>query len=200
MLLFLVLGGAMMEQVHLILGGERSGKSSLAEKIASKLNLLNTYIATAQALDIEMQKYIARHQRSRPTQWQTVMYSLKFAASINRFTGHQVKNTSRPSHGQCVLIDYLTWWLTSCLYNHYLRYFEQEQKQLISTVANSYTQHNLHIILVSNEVGCSIAPMGDLSREFVDQAGCLHQTIAEIADSIDFIIAGFPLTLKGGEL
>jgi len=187
-----------MGQVHLILGGARSGKSSLAEQHAKKLNLPVTYIATAQALDKEMKQRIAMHQQDRPQQWQTIESPLLLAATIDAIIDQALVNTSPnvSNNDQCILIDCLTLWLTNCLCQHDLAYFEQEKQQFLTTLINSQKLNNLHIILVSNEVGHGIVPMGDLSREFVDQAGWLHQAIAEIADNVDFVMAGLPLSLK----
>lgn len=183
-----------MGQVHLILGGARSGKSSLAEKCAKKLNLPVTYIATAQALDNEMQKRIAMHQQDRPASWNTVESPLLLANTIDSIINNALNNASE--YGQCILIDCLTLWLTNCLCTHDLAYFEKEKQQLLTTLVNSQQHKNLHIILVSNEVGHGIVPMGDLSRDFVDQAGWLHQAIAEVANNVDFVMAGLPLSLK----
>jgi len=183
-----------MGQVHLILGGARSGKSSLAEKCAKQLNLPVTYIATAQALDNEMQKRIAMHQQDRPTQWQTVESPLVLANTIDSVINNVEKDTT--SAGHCILVDCLTLWLTNCLCTHDLAYFEKEKQQLLTTLVNSQSNKNIHIILVSNEVGHGIVPMGDLSRDFVDQAGWLHQAIAAIANNVDFVMAGLPLSLK----
>lgn len=187
-----------MGQVHLILGGARSGKSSLAEQCAKKSNLPVTYIATAQALDHEMKQRIAIHQQDRPQQWQTIESPLSLAATIDSIINKTLNNTSHnvSNKGHCILIDCLTLWLTNCLCQHDLAYFEQEKQQFLATLINSQEHKNLHIILVSNEVGHGIVPMGDLSREFVDQAGWLHQAIAEIADKVDFVMAGLPLALK----
>ncbi|XPF93617.1 bifunctional adenosylcobinamide kinase/adenosylcobinamide-phosphate guanylyltransferase [Colwellia sp. RE-S-Sl-9] len=184
-----------MGQVHLILGGARSGKSSLAEQCAKKINLPVTYIATAQALDKEMENRIVLHQKDRPTQWKTVESPLLLAATIDSLIELITSNTS--NKGQCILIDCLTLWVTNCLCNHDLAYFQHEKQQLLASLINSQKYKNLHIILVSNEVGHGIVPMGDLSREFVDQSGWLHQAIAEIANKVDFVMAGLPLTLKG---
>lgn len=187
-----------MGQVHLILGGARSGKSSLAEQYAKKSNLPVTYIATAQALDNEMKQRIAIHQQDRPQQWQTIEAPLLLAATIDSIIDQALDNASpdASNNGQCILIDCLTLWLTNCLCQHDLAYFEREKQQFLATLVNSQKHNNLHIILVSNEVGHGIVPMGDLSREFVDQAGWLHQAIAKIADNVDFVMAGLPLSLK----
>ncbi len=187
-----------MGQVHLILGGARSGKSSLAEQCAKKLNLPVTYIATAQALDKEMQKRIALHQQDRPQQWQTLESPLLLGKTIDSLVNETINKTADNTQnvGHCILIDCLTLWLTNCLCQHDLAYFEQEKQQLLASLINTQTYQNLHIILVSNEVGHGIVPMGDLSREFVDQSGWLHQAIAEVADKVDFVMAGLPLSLK----
>jgi len=180
-----------MGQVHLILGGARSGKSSLAERCAKKLNLPVTYIATAQALDGEMKNRIAMHQQDRPEHWCTVESPTKLAETISQLI------KQRENNGLCLLVDCLTLWLTNCLCQHDLAYYEQEKQELLLALTESQKQSNVHIILVSNEVGHGIVPMGDLSREFVDQAGWLHQAIADIANNVDFVMAGLPLALKG---
>jgi len=187
-----------MGQVHLILGGARSGKSSLAEQRAKNLNLPVTYIATAQALDVEMEHRIALHQQGRPTQWQTVESPLLLAKAIDLLVEKSKVNTSEnnSNKGQCIIIDCLTLWVTNCLCQQDLSYFLQQKQQLLKALINSQQYEKIHIILVSNEVGHGIVPMGDLSREFVDQSGWLHQTIAEIANSVDFVMAGIPLKLK----
>jgi adenosylcobinamide kinase/adenosylcobinamide-phosphate guanylyltransferase len=180
-----------MGQVHLILGGARSGKSSFAESCAKKLNLPVTYIATAQSLDTEMEKRISRHQQDRPSHWKTIESPTELAGVI------ESASALNNDQGICLLVDCLTLWLTNCLCQHDLAYFKHEKTLLLSALINSQKRNNIHIILVSNEVGHGIVPMGDLSREFVDQAGWLHQAIAEIADTVNFVMAGIPLALKG---
>lgn len=193
----IIFTGVNMGQVHLVLGGARSGKSSFAERCAKNVNLPVTYIATAQSLDSEMESRIARHQQYRPSHWKTVESSTELASTINSIIDTQItKESIEKKQGICILVDCLTLWLTNCLCQHDLAYFEQEKKQLLSTLINSKKYQNVHIILVSNEVGHGIVPMGDLSREFVDQAGWLHQAIAKVAEQVDFIMAGLPLALK----
>ena len=186
-----------MRHIHLVLGGARSGKSSLAERCAKNTRLPVTYIATAQSLDCEMESRIARHQADRPSHWHTVESPIKLAVAIDSIIDKSTfKNPQDKNVGICILVDCLTLWLTNCLCQHDLAYFEKEKQQLLSTLISSQKHSNVHIILVSNEVGHGIVPMGDLSREFVDQAGWLHQAIAEIADQVDFVMAGLPLALK----
>ncbi|MFT4724343.1 MAG: adenosylcobinamide kinase/adenosylcobinamide-phosphate guanylyltransferase [Colwellia sp.] len=67
-------------------------------------------------------------------------------------------------------------------------------------MSDTSTYQSKKLIFVSNEVGHGIVPMGELSRQFVDQAGWLHQELATLAKQVDFVIAGLPLTLKSDAL
>lgn len=186
------------EFVHLILGGARSGKSKLAEALANSLtqssNSLTTskvhYIATAQNKDKEMAARITEHKKSRPSHWMLSEEPLFLAQELEKMMEHE----------QCVLVDCLTLWLTNWLCSE--NSFEQwrEQKQHFLTVLEKAKSHDCQIILVSNEVGHGIVPLGELSRVFVDESGWLHQDIAKIADNVQFIMAGLPLTLKSSQV
>ncbi|MCW8834392.1 MAG: bifunctional adenosylcobinamide kinase/adenosylcobinamide-phosphate guanylyltransferase [Colwellia sp.] len=191
-----------MNKIHLIIGGARSGKSSLAEHYAKSSHLPVTYIATAQALDEEMQQRIMQHQAERPEHWQLIESPLGLAQAMSKACKTQ---------SACILVDCLTLWLSNCLCQPNtshdkrsdcnLTYWQQEKQQLLTLLENikrqeAVQQQNIEIILVSNEVGHGIVPMGELSRQFVDQAGWLHQAIANIADKVEFVMAGLPLTLK----
>lgn len=170
---------------HLILGGTRSGKSAYAEKIAKALsqqkNTPLIYIATATAVDDEMQQRIQRRQQGRQTKdWLLLEESLDLANSVDGLTQQSV-----------VLIDCLTVWLNNCLYQSDDTWHQQKQA-FISQIQQC--QHD--ILLVSNEVGQGIVPMGKASRRFVDEIGWLHQTLAQHCDRVTLLIAGLPQTLK----
>jgi adenosylcobinamide kinase/adenosylcobinamide-phosphate guanylyltransferase len=172
--------------IHFYLGGARSGKSSHAEQQACEFEqqgLAVVYIATGQGLDDAMQERINHHQASRPQHWQTVEEPLQLAEIL--------KNYARQD--RCLLVDCLTLWLSNQLHEHNDEQFLQAKKALLATLA----QLPGEIILVSNEVGQGIVPLGELSRNFVDQAGWLHQEIAQIADKVRFVIAGIAQPLKG---
>jgi adenosylcobinamide kinase/adenosylcobinamide-phosphate guanylyltransferase len=207
-----------MSKVTLIIGGARSGKSSLAEAYAKSSNLSVTYIATAQAYDDEMQQRIKQHQADRPSHWQLIESPLCLAkkielAILNASTVNEFSIGGKQQEGICILVDCLTLWLTNCLckpttdndnsLEGNLAYWENEKQQFLSLLENIQQkdddQQSIEIILVSNEVGHGIVPMGELSRQFVDQAGWLHQAIAKLADKVDFVMAGLPLTLKSSE-
>lgn len=171
--------------IHLILGGARSGKSRYAEQQAQAVTDLEViYIATAQALDTEMQARIAMHQNQRPSQWHTIEQPLALAAAIQRAQQHNPQ--------AAILVDCLTLWLTNCLLHENPSLWAQEREQLL-TLLPTLTQP---IYLVGNEVGGGIVPLGELSRRFVDENGWLHQAIAAIASDVTLVVAGIPMAVK----
>ncbi len=169
--------------LQLILGGARSGKSRLAEQTAINTQLAVTYVATAQALDPEMQIRIEHHQNQRPAHWSLVEEPLFLAKTLQEID----------RHNQIILVDCLTLWLTNLLLleDQSVQQFECEQLLKILPTLES------EIILVSNETGLGVVPLGEISRRFVDEAGRLHQSLGQIADKVMFCVAGFPMILKG---
>ena len=174
--------------IQFFLGGARSGKSRLAEQAATESHLEVVYIATAQGQDSEMQQRIARHQVDRPSHWLTVEEPLNLAATIQTYA----------SDKRCLLIDCLTLWLSNQLLQAEIQpeeqhNYQQDKAELLAVLANCPGQ----VILVSNEVGQGVIPMGELSRQYVDEAGWLHQDIAKVADEVRFVCAGLAMNLKG---
>ncbi|RSE68166.1 bifunctional adenosylcobinamide kinase/adenosylcobinamide-phosphate guanylyltransferase [Acinetobacter baumannii] len=169
--------------LQLILGGARSGKSRSAEQTAISMQLAVTYVATAQALDPEMQSRIAHHQNQRPAHWSLVEEPLFLAKTLQKI--------DRPN--QIILVDCLTLWLTNLLLleDQNIQQFECEQLLKILPTLES------EVILVSNETGLGVVPLGEISRRFVDEAGRLHQALGQIANKVVFCVAGFPMILKG---
>ncbi|MBI1447874.1 bifunctional adenosylcobinamide kinase/adenosylcobinamide-phosphate guanylyltransferase [Acinetobacter sp. AC1-2] len=169
--------------LQLILGGARSGKSRLAEQTAIATQLAVTYVATAQALDSEMQSRIAHHQNQRPAHWSLVEEPLFLAKTLQKID----------RSNQIILVDCLTLWLTNLLLLDDQNVQEFECEQLIDVLPKLQSE----IILVSNETGLGVVPLGEISRRFVDEAGRLHQALGQIADKVMFCVAGFPMILKG---
>ena len=169
--------------LQLILGGARSGKSRLAGQTAMDRQLAVTYVATAQALDSEMQSRITHHQNQRPSHWSLVEEPLYLAKSLQKI--------DRPN--QIILVDCLTLWLTNLLLLKDQNVQQLECEQLLKVLPTLQSE----IILVSNETGLGVVPLGEISRRFVDEAGRLHQSLGQIADKVVFCVAGFPMILKG---
>ncbi len=171
--------------VYFILGGARSGKSCYAEQLAKAYEQQGKriiYVATAGRYDDEMIQRIEHHQQSRPKHWQTIEEQYDLAKIFAQYNDEQ----------SVILVDCLTLWLSNLLcqddgqFQTYKNEFLNELQVTCATV-----------ILVSNETGLGVVPMGRLTRRFVDESGWLHQTIAQIADKVVFCVAGLPMVLKG---
>ena len=169
--------------LQLILGGARSGKSRLAEQSAKVTQWPVTYVATAQALDEEMQDRIQHHQQQRPSDWTLLEEPLLLADALQNIDRAQ----------QVILVDCLTLWLSNLL----MQDDQQLQQQEFSKLFQVLPQLQSDVILVSNETGLGVVPMGQLSRRFVDESGRLHQQLGQLADRVTFCVAGFPMILKG---
>jgi len=170
----------------LILGGVRSGKSRLAEKIAHQSQLPVIYIATATGEDDEMQQRIALHQAHRPKAWQLIEEPIQLASALQRYA----------SSSHCLLVDCLTLWLTNLLMHNDEKQFSSERQSLLQLLPDLPGK----ILMVSNETNLGITPLGELSRRYCDEAGKLHQEIAQCCDQVVMTIAGLPMMLKGEPL
>ena len=168
---------------QLILGGARSGKSQLAEQRAlaqaesSQKQLF--YLATGTAGDAEMAKRIAHHRRRRSAQWRLIEEPVELWGALR----------THDSGDYCIVVDCLTLWLSNCLHNQCW----QEQRDAL---LNGLSELSSQIFFVSNEVGSGVVPLGQLSREFVDESGFLHQALAGQCERVTLTVAGLPLELK----
>lgn len=167
----------------LILGGARSGKSALAERLAIDSKREVVYIATAQAGDAEMASRIAHHRLRRPQQWLCVEEPIQLADVLREHAREH----------RCILVDCLTLWLSNLLGDADEHAFERERIRLLDALPELPGD----LLMVSNEVGLGIVPLGELTRRFVDEAGRLHQAIATVSERVVFVAAGLPLALKG---
>jgi adenosylcobinamide kinase / adenosylcobinamide-phosphate guanylyltransferase len=176
---------------HLILGGARSGKSRYAEEQAKKISLANhqslLYVATAVVRDDhgdnskgnnEMKSRVVLHQQRRDSSWHLIEEPLHLGKILDDATDKQ-----------CILIDCLTLWLTNALMKGC---WSEVKSALFASLNNT----SASVFFVSNEVGSGIVPMGELTRQFVDEAGCLHQELAELCEQVSLVVAGLPLSLK----
>ena len=172
--------------LELILGGARSGKSRLAERLATQSGLAVTYIATSQALDGEMSARIQHHRQRRPADWGLVEEPLELARAL--------RDNAAP--GRCLLVDCLTLWLTNLLMLDDDTRLAMQRDAFLEALVELPGR----IILVSNETGLGVVPLGELTRRYVDEAGWLHQAVAERAERVVFTVAGLPMLLKGEPL
>ncbi len=172
--------------LQLILGGARSGKSRLAEKLAAESALAVTYIATSQPLDGEMNERVRHHRERRPGHWALVEEPLELARVLRDSAGAET----------FLLVDCLTLWLTNLLMLEDPQRLDAERYALLACLAELPGE----IVFVSNETGMGVVPLGELTRRYVDEAGWLHQALAERCQRVVLTVAGLPLTLKGTAL
>jgi adenosylcobinamide kinase/adenosylcobinamide-phosphate guanylyltransferase len=173
----------------LILGGARSGKSRLAQRLAMKAGRV-IYVATAQAGgdDHEMVDRIERHRAHRPPEWRTVEEPLALADAVG--------TAARDS--DTILVDCLTIWLSNLFWENRggdPKKLEQTWRANLERVADA--ARGPRVILVSNEVGWATVPEAAVTRAFRDSQGLLNQQAAELADQVILTVAGLPLYLKG---
>lgn len=172
--------------IHLVLGGARSGKSAYAEKMAQESALPVTYIATAQVYDTEFGARIQHHKDRRPADWALVEEPHYLAQTLSRLA----------APNQCLIVDCLTLWLAQWLCPDCNppqdSGWEQEREAFLMLLPKLPGT----IILVSNEVGMGIVPLGEINRQFQDAQGRLNQAVAAVCNQVTFVVAGLPLKLK----
>jgi adenosylcobinamide kinase/adenosylcobinamide-phosphate guanylyltransferase len=171
----------------LILGGARSGKSRLAQRLAAGAKRV-CYVATAEAgKDPEMLARIERHRADRPPSWQTIEEPLALAEAVERAA----------TGADAIVVDCLTIWLSNLFWKH-----RDDAAEAVENVARDClrritdTARSCHLLVVSNELGCGPVPEHALTRSFRDVQGLLNQWAAECADEVIFTVAGLPLYLK----
>ena len=164
----------------LILGGARSGKSRYGEQLVENARGRHVYIATAQARDSEMRDRISHHQKRRGSKWSLIEEPLALGDIIR----HQVTDD------QCVLVDCLTLWLSNLMGAE--KNIEASVDDLIAALRTCKGQ----LVFISNEVGQGIVPDNAMARLFRDEAGRMHQRLAEVCDAAVMVVAGLPLVLK----
>lgn len=164
---------------ELILGGARSGKSAHAQRRAAACGLPVTVIATGSAGDAEMAERIAHHRAARPAGWRVVEAPRELAAALG----------AEAAPGRCLIVDCLTLWLLNVID----REFEAERQALLDLLPGLPGE----VLLVANEIGLGIVPLGAETRRFRDEAGRLNQDLAAVCERVTFVAAGLPLLLKG---
>jgi adenosylcobinamide kinase/adenosylcobinamide-phosphate guanylyltransferase len=206
-------------KITLVLGGARSGKSTLAEKIAHKRAGNNgvLYVATLQPLDAEMQARVVSHRASRPANWRTLETLYDLAGPV--FAGLQAE--------KLVLLDCLTLWTSNLILREMMPGFapkawiaedlpdselepapnqpvadinygklEAELAGEIEQLAAGLKERGLGLVIVSNEVGMGLVPPYPLGRAYRDLLGRLNQRVAALSDEVFLVVAGIPVDLK----
>jgi len=160
----------------LLIGGARSGKSSLAQDIALRAGRPVTFIATAQALDAEMEARIARHRADRPGAWTTVEESTDLEAALGR-----------AAVGDFVVIDCLTLWVSNLMGAGHT---DDAIRTIASSVSDALAARGAGAVVVTNEVGLAIVPANPAARAFRDTLGAVNAVFAAHAERTALVVAG----------
>lgn len=170
-----------MSYIHLITGGERSGKSTYAESEALRLSGQPVYLATARVWDEEFRQRILRHQERRGPEWTNIEEDIR--PSKHDFTGH------------VVLIDCITLWATNYFFD-----MQQDVDQALEALKKEFdtlVQQDATFIFVTNELGMGGMSESRTQRLFTQLQGWMNQYVAARADRVTLMVSGLPLTVKG---
>jgi len=168
--------------IYLITGGERSGKSSYAQKLALELSNSPIYVATARKWDDDFQNRIDRHQQERDERWINIEKE-KFLSEID-------------FSGKTALIDCVTLWLTNFFVDHKNNVdlsLEEAKKEFLSIAS----QKDTHLIIVTNEIGMGVHAATEIGRKFTELQGWMNQFLASNADEVVLMVSGIPVKIKG---
>ena len=192
---------AQVARSELILGGQKSGKSRRAENLAVEWLAASPHhravlIATAQPWDDEMCARITRHQQDRAARVPGMATVEEPLALADALIQHSQPDT-------LVVIDCLTLWLTNLLLPAHPQVFEGKRPFVV--IANAQSAIFLiaiekapgPVVIVGNEIGLGVIPLGSETRAFVDALGLLNQSVAQVCQRVTLMVAGLPLTLKG---
>ena len=168
------------KKIILVTGGQRSGKSSYAQKLALSLSANPIYLATSAVWDEEHRQRIERHKRDRGSEW-TNIEELKDLQKID-------------VTGRIVVIDCVTLWSTN--------FFSETNGDVELSLAaiterfEAFTQQNATFIFVTNELGLGGTSNNDLQQRFTDLLGWVNQHIAAASDEVVLMVSGIPVYIK----
>ena len=173
----------------LILGGTRSGKSARGLAVTRTLAGPGRawFLATARAGDPELDARIERHRGQRPSEWPTIEVGTDLPGALER------TDVDEP-----VLIEGLTLWLSALVGDEPPDIDGVLDGPLTATL-DAIERRSGSVVIVSDEIGLGLVPMHAGARAFRDLVGLCHQKIAAAADVVEFVVAGLPLRLKGGQ-
>ena len=164
-----------MKKIILITGGERSGKSSYAERLAHELSTSPVYMATAKIWDEEFRRRVERHQQNRGPEWTNI-------------------DEDKDLTGRVAVIDCVTLWCTN--------YFVEQPEVSLALEAlkqefDRFTAQDATFIFVTNEIGMGGVSPNEVQRRFTDLQGWMNQYIASKADQVVLMVSGIPVKVKG---
>ncbi|MFV0536270.1 MAG: bifunctional adenosylcobinamide kinase/adenosylcobinamide-phosphate guanylyltransferase [Dysgonomonas sp.] len=169
-----------MKKITLITGGQRSGKSSYAEKMALLLSSNPVYLATSRVWDEEHRKRIERHKANRGKEWTNIEEDKQLSLHIL---------TDR-----VILIDCVTLWATNFFFD--LQSDVEQSLEALKEEFERFTDQDAQFIFVTNEIGMGEMSANEIQRKFADLQGWLNQYIASKADEVYLMVSGIPVKIK----
>ncbi|HEY8171898.1 MAG TPA: bifunctional adenosylcobinamide kinase/adenosylcobinamide-phosphate guanylyltransferase [Dehalococcoidia bacterium] len=179
----------------LIIGGARSGKSRLAERLAEASGRPVLFIATMQPEDGESKSRVAAHRASRPAAWRTIEEPRDLARAL-----------SSAHAGDFVIVDCLTVWAANVLLSNVENDDAPAEDEIAATMklvasasvalAEQAAMFDGEVAVVTNEVGAGVVPPYPLGRVFRDALGAANATLAARADRVYHVVAGLAVDLK----
>ena len=169
-----------MSKITLITGGQRSGKSGYAQKLALSLSLNPVYLATSRVWDDEHRARIERHKADRGKEWTNI-------EEEKELSKHDLT-------GRVVLIDCVTLWATNYFFD-----MQSDVGAALKTLKAEFDkliEQDARFIFVTNEIGMGGMSQNDVQRRFADLQGWLNQYIASKADEVFLMVSGIPVKVK----
>jgi len=170
-----------MAYIHLITGGQRSGKSRYAESLAKEASEHPIYLATSRVWDDDFKKRIERHQRDRGDEW------------VNVEEEKTISTVDFPA-GSTVVLDCITLWLTN-----YFTDLDFDAEAALAEAKSEWDrliQKDITLFVVSNEIGMGVHADAAVGRHFVDLQGWMNQYIASTANQVTLMVSGVPVEVK----
>ncbi|MEM6360589.1 MAG: bifunctional adenosylcobinamide kinase/adenosylcobinamide-phosphate guanylyltransferase [Bacteroidota bacterium] len=167
--------------IHLITGGERSGKSSYAQHLALEASNAPIYLATAKVWDDDFKQRIDRHKTERDERWQLIESEMKLFDPL-------------PENSSAVVIDCITLWLTN-----FFSHFKSDKEKTLEAAKNEInqlTRYSGNLFIVTNEIGMGVHAHNQAARDFVELQGWTNQYLAKKAIRVILMVSGIPMQVK----
>lgn len=171
----------MEKRIILVTGGQRSGKSSYAQKRALSIAPDPVYLATAHVWDDEFRKRVKRHQQDRGPEWTNI-------EEEKQLSKHDVS-------GRVVVIDCVTLWGTNFFFAN--EGDVETSLQQLKEEFLRFTDQPACFLFVTNELGMGGVSVDEVQRKFTDLQGWLNQFIASQADEVILMVSGIAVPIKG---
>lgn len=166
--------------IHLITGGQRSGKTNHALQLALSMTVSPVYLATSRIWDEDHKARIELHKAERDDRWENI--------EEEKYLSKLVLNH------KTVILDCVTLWLTNFYTD--LEYNVAESLEEAKKEFDLFIQQEMNLIIISNEIGMGVHPETSIGRKFIDLQGWMNQYIAEKSDIVTLMVAGIPIQVK----